>query len=497
MWDNVDYYDILGINPHSTQDEIKSAYRSLARRFHPDTAQEEHVTQMFRDAHQAYTVLSDPYQRKAYDQWRVKQDLGGSDRGIHLEVTQSHKTLLAVDEPQMLYVLVDVTAASANPVDRLPLNICLVIDRSTSMKGSRLHRVKEAAIDIVGRLNERDILSLVTFNDRAQVVIPAQRAFHRPQTKATISSIQAGGGTELFQGLSEGIRQVTESISAGYVNHLILLTDGQTYGDADLCIDAAEHASQRHIGISTVGIGTDWNDELLDAIAGKSGGNSHYLQYAEEIVAFFQNKVQQLADTLVQEATLTVQVQQGTSLCGAYRITPALTPLPLDSNTFQLGAIGINAGPSVLLELLAPPKGVGQHHLALIALDTVLPQDSEDSPIHINRFVSVKFIERHNESPHIPQKIVSALNNVTMWQMQQKAMTAVDRGQLANATRRLETLATRLLDMGETELARATLLEAGQLRNTGVLTPEGQKRLKYGTRNLSGSPARVNRPQGN
>lgn len=497
MWDNVDYYYILGVSVYATQEEIKSAYRSLARRFHPDTAQEEHVTQMFRDAHEAYTILSDPEQRRAYDQWRVKQNFHDYERGIRLDVTQSHQTLLAVDEPQMLYVLLDVLAGTDVAAGRLPLNLCLVIDRSTSMKGTRLHRVKEAAIDIVDRLNERDILSLVTFNDRAQIVISAQHAIQRAQAKATISSIQAGGGTELFQGLAEGIRQVTQFVSAGYVNHVILLTDGQTYGDAELCVDAAQQADQRHIGISTVGIGSDWNDKLLDEIAERSGGNSHYLQYAEEIVEFFQNKVQQLADILAQEATLTVHTQQGTSLCGAYRISPVLSQLPLDSNSFELGAIGIKTGPSVLLELLIPPKAAGQHHLALIALDTALPLTNRTEAIHVNRFVSVRFVERAFESQHVPQRVVSALNNIAMWQMQQKAMVAIDKGQVANATRRLETLATRLLDMGEAELARATLLEAGQLRNTGMLSAEGQKRLKYGTRNLSAGSTWVNKPQRN
>ena len=497
MWDNVDYYYILGVSVHATQEEIKSAYRSLARRFHPDTAQAEHVTQMFRDAHEAYTILSDPEQRRAYDKWRAGQDFHDTERTVRLDVVQSHENLLAVDEPQMLYVLLDVLAGSDIPIDRIPLNLCLVIDRSTSMKGTRLHRVKEAAIDIVHRLNEHDVISLVTFDDRAQIVIPAQNAVHRAQAKATISSIQAGGGTELFQGLSEGIRQVTQFLSAGYVNHVILLTDGQTYGDADLCVDAAQRASRKHISISTVGIGSDWNDKLLDEIADQSSGGSHYLQYAEEIVEFFQNKVQQLADILVQEATLTVQTQQGTSLCGAYRISPELSQLPLDGNSFDLGSIGIKSGPSVLLEFLAPPKGPGQYHLALIALDTALPPPSHDDPIHLNRFVSVKFVERTSHSERVPQRVVSALNNLTMWQMQQKAMVAIDKGEVANATRRLETLATRLLDMGESELARATLLEAGQLRNTGMLSPEGQKRLKYGTRNLAGGAPRVDSRQRN
>ena len=83
-----------------------------------------------------------------------------------------------------------------------------------------------------------------------------------------------------------------------------------------------------------------------------------------------------------------------------------------------------------------------------------------------------------------PPHILSALAKITIFQMQEGALQALEKGDVAGATHRLETMATRLLDMGEHQLARAALLEAGRLARSGNLSPAGRKAIKYGTRSL-------------
>ena len=79
-----------------------------------------------------------------------------------------------MNEEQVLYVLAEVAADPAQQQRRHPLNLCLVLDRSTSMQGARLQRVKEATHYIIDSLSERDVFSVVTFGDRAEVLIPAE-----------------------------------------------------------------------------------------------------------------------------------------------------------------------------------------------------------------------------------------------------------------------------------------------------------------------------------
>jgi hypothetical protein len=86
---------------------------------------------------------------------------------------------------------------------------------------------------------------------------------------------------------------------------------------------------------------------------------------------------------------------------------------------------------------------------------------------------------------------VTALGKLAIFKMQEKAMEDLEDGHVSTATQRLETMATRLLNLGETDLARAALLEAGRLARSGALSAEGRKKIKYGTRSLSILPKEI------
>ena len=93
----------------------------------------------------------------------------------------------------------------------------------------------------------------------------------------------------------------------------------------------------------------------------------------------------------------------------------------------------------------------------------------------------------------IPPNIVSALGKLAIYKMQEKTMEDLDQGLIEKASQRLETMATRLLNIGENDLAKAALLEAGRLVRVGHLSPEGRKKIRYGTRGLSMLPKEISR----
>ena len=140
------------------------------------------------------------------------------------------------------------------------------------MQGGRIRNVKMAAMDLLEALHPDDWLSIVSFSDRAEVVIPPTPVRERHSFSSAIASLLPRGGTEIYQGLLSGLTQVERHASPDYVNHVLLLTDGRTYGDEELALHATQQAREYGIGVSSFGIGEDWNDVFLDNLARKGGG---------------------------------------------------------------------------------------------------------------------------------------------------------------------------------------------------------------------------------
>jgi Ca-activated chloride channel family protein len=224
-----DYYSILGVSRDASQEDIKRAYLQAAQKLHPDKNTAAGETELFLDAQIAYEMLSNPKSRAQYDATLSPEEK--IDLPYEYQIVYSRPSLVHLDEPQMLYVILDLQApieSRRNPSP--PLNVCIVLDRSTSMKGEKMDVVKSTAVQILRNLRPQDILSIVAFSDRAEVIIPASYHQDRSRLEARIQMIQPSGGTEMFQGLDAGAKEVMRSHDAKRLNHIILLTDGQTYG---------------------------------------------------------------------------------------------------------------------------------------------------------------------------------------------------------------------------------------------------------------------------
>ena len=253
-----DLYNLLGLSAQATPEEVRAAYSQAARRFRPDSNPNPGAAEEFKLVADAYAILSDPAQRATYDA-AVQQT--GSGPLLAIKPLFSQGRLPALMEAQVVYALLEIQPSILAELPDPPLNLCLVIDRSTSMQGNRLDQVKAAVLQILDTLRESDSFSVVTFSDRADVIVPAQRGLtERVHSKAKISTVSASGGTEILQGLLTGLTELHRHISPAGVNHLLLLTDGRTYGDEADCLMLAHLAASDGIAISGLGIGDEWND---------------------------------------------------------------------------------------------------------------------------------------------------------------------------------------------------------------------------------------------
>ena len=477
-------YHVLNVTAEASAEEIKAAYRHAARRFHPDLNTDPTALEELKLVADAYAILSDPIQRQAYNGALAK--MGGGPL-LTLQMSFSHPALRYLDEPQILYALVTLQPSiTSQKLPAPPVNLCLVVDRSTSMQGERLDRVKAAAQAIIDALRENDAFCVVSFSDRAEVVIPLLRgAPERAVAKARISTLDAGGGTEILEGLLGGLCTLQPHLSPTAVNHLLLLTDGHTYGDEDRCLLLAKLAATDGVTISSFGIGEEWNDKFLDELTSLTGGTTMYINSSEQVKAFIQERVKGLGAAYAERATMRILPDHDVKLLSAFRVSPEPGPIPVDAGPLVLGSLPRETGLSVLLKFLVPPLPTTAANpqpvarLNVIADIVSLGRRGERATADI---ILPAQAEPITAPP--PPDLLKALSKLSQYSLQERASQAVAEGNFAEATQCLSTLGTRLLAAGQTKLAKVALAEARRLEKTQILSEEGKKNLKNGTRAL-------------
>lgn len=479
-----DHYAVLGVLRDATPEEIKHAYFDAAQRLHPDKNTAAGETELFLEVQQAYEVLSNPRRRSMYDA-TLPPDISENSVIKH-EVLFSRSSLTRSDEPQMLYLMLDVSPRDLEEkVATPPLNICLVLDRSTSMKGEKLDMVKATAIQLLRSLRPEDVFSVVAFSDRAEVIIPASISGDRKKQENNIQMMQTGGGTEIYNGLKAGVDEIRRTLSPARVNHIILLTDGHTYGDEQQCLDLASEAASLHIGISGMGIGHEWNDLLLDSIASKTGGSSAHISKPKDIQRLLVDKFNALASAYADDVVLDLREQEGIRINYAFRLQPEGGAIEVGT-TMRLGSVLRDMPLHVLFELIVEPVALGQNGKCAVlngSLKTVIT--ARPTPVAPVRLNLTREVHREVTADAPPMRILSALSRLTLYRMQERAQIAADRGEFDTASHHLHNLATHLLSQGEHSLAKTVLFEADTLEKTKNWgDAEHQKDIKYRTRAL-------------
>src|SRR5215510_10427947 len=477
-----DFYAILGVSRDASPEEIRRAYFESAQKLHPDKNTAAGETELFLGVQQAYETLSNPQRRAQYNA------ILPPEKKLNLpyqhQILCSRPNLIQLEEPQMLYVMLELEApAEARQSSAPPLNVSLVIDRSTSMQGEKMDIVKASAIQILRNLRSQDILSVVAFSDRGEVIIPAAYHQDRIRLESRIQLIQPSGATEMYQGLELGVKEVFRSIDSKRVNHIILLTDGHTYGDEQQCLELGSKLAEHGIGISCMGIGKEWNDIFLEALSTRTGGSTAYIAKPADIKRLLLEKFDALAQTFAEDVTLQITPAEGAELVYAFRLNPDPSPIAVE-NQLHLGAILQDAATSVLFEYIIHPKAVKSDTLTILNGTLKVSMASHPVPVPPLRILLRRPVSNSPEVEPPPPKIVQALSRLMLYRMQERARTEIEKGNIDKATRQLQTLASNLLAQGERSLAQTIMLEVNHLQKKNALSPEGGKKINYGTRAL-------------
>ncbi len=477
-----DLYALLGVSRSATKEEIKRAYLEAAQRLHPDKNVAAGETEIFLDVQQAYETLSNPKRRREYDASLPPEEKPSLP--VSYKVFYSRPNLVRSDEAQILYTLLEISPQeNSNEIPAPPLNVTLVLDCSTSMKGEKMDVLKSAAITVMQKMRSQDIFSVVTFSDRADVLIPASYSRDSRKLESQINMLQPSGGTEIFQGLQAAFKEINHNASTGRIDHIILLTDGHTYGDDKECIELAGKAAKQGVGISAMGIGKEWNDDFLDTLASHTGGNSRYISRAKDIQRFLVEKFDSLARILADNVILEYKTPSGVEMAYAFRTQPETGPLPIE-DAIHLGPVLQDTKLNILFEYRIDPSGSKQDVVSLLQGTLKLSIAAMPTPIQPLKIEFSRAVKKEAGAEPPSPAIIQALGNLTLYRMQEKAHREVEQGHYELAAQHMKQLATNLLSHGEHSLARTAVIEAENIEKMQAFSEEGSKKIKYGTRGL-------------
>lgn len=221
------------------------------------------------------------------------------------------------------------STALANDRQQLrPINLALVIDKSGSMADAdKMSRVKSALLELVSRLRNEDVLSIVVFDSEAEVLMPARTLSNRESVKRLIRSIEPGSSTNLHAGLMLGYHEALKNYSEDVTNRVILLTDGianQGVTDPYRIAQDSLRFNERGIDLSTIGVGLDLNKDLLRELAKSGRGLFHFVADAQDIKKVFIKEVQSLVSPVASEPNVEIDYDPGLELVQVYGYEPRL-----------------------------------------------------------------------------------------------------------------------------------------------------------------------------
>ncbi|HKP82461.1 MAG TPA: VWA domain-containing protein [Pyrinomonadaceae bacterium] len=355
-----------------------------------------------------------------------------------VEFLTTHAKLEAGRE-QTVDMLIRITPPALNPdpasrpnwKGRPDLNLSIVLDRSGSMEGEKMIRAREAAMFCVDQMLPSDRLSVVTFDDHIDVLFPSEPVTNKQSMKDLIARVTARGSTALHQAWVRGGLSVSERMLDQGINRVVLITDGLAnvgITNTDEIVTQAMGLYQRGVSTSTIGIGADFNEDLLMPMAQSGGGNAWHVVEPNDMQQIFQVELEGLIAQFAHTVSLSLIPADGV------RIVDVLNDFDLtETGRYRLPNLQAGSPLDIVVQLKVGSEEIGTQMRLLDLRLGFTPQDARNAEV-LKQAHTVEFATRSEvDGSAVNHEVIKTVQFLMNARARNEAMKRLDQGDYLGA----------------------------------------------------------------
>jgi Ca-activated chloride channel family protein len=372
------------------------------------------------------------------------------------------------------------------------VNLSIVLDKSGSMSSrNKMREARTAAITALQMLRRGDMFSIITYDTSPQVLIPATALTPENRARAIglIQDIRPEGNTALFGGVSLGANEIRKNAKENFVNRLILLSDGLANVGPSSPAELGRFGAsliKENISVSTIGVGTDYNEDLMTALSQNSDGNFYYVENSADLPRIFSKELGSALKVAAKSIRLKIICPEGVKPQGILG-----HECRINGNIIEMNFNQVYGGheKSLILQVEVPPKNAGsQADIAKVEVDY---KGLEGKYKHrVVNAVTARFSSDHKiVESNVNLKVKAEVAVQQSAVLQEEAVEQADKGKFAEAKKKLGKAVVLLNDAavatGDKELKRQA--ESVEVRQKN-LAPSNYNRSR---KQLKGSSYQV------